>query len=83
MKLSEFTKITGYSPVTVAQALLYKPESRAAKLALYMGVNEPRDYLVSLAISKKARAKCKKWPVTDHVCMVQSVETPIETDGRA
>lgn len=60
MKLLEFTKLTGYSPVTVAQALLYKPERRAAKLATAMGVSESREDLVKFAVSKKARRNYKQ-----------------------
>lgn len=56
MTMEEFTKLTGYSPITVAQAVLYRKNRRPAVMAETMGLVYERSDLVRLAAPRKPRA---------------------------
>ena len=56
MTMEEFTKLTGYSPITVAQAILYRKSRRPAVMAETMGLVYERPDLVRLAAPRKPKA---------------------------
>ena len=57
MTMEEFTKLTGYSPITVAQAVLYRKNRRPAVMAETMGLVYERSDLVRLAAPRKPKNK--------------------------
>ena len=57
MTLEEFTALTGYSPITVAQAVLYRKNRRPAVMAETMGLVYERSDLVRLAAPRKPKAE--------------------------
>ena len=56
MTLEEFTSLTGYAPITVAQAVLYRQNRKPALMARKMGLVYERSDLVRLAAPRKPRA---------------------------
>ena len=56
MTLEEFTGLTGYSPITVAQAVLYRQNRKPALMARKMGLVYERSDLVRLAAPRKPKA---------------------------
>ena len=55
MTLEEFTSLTGYSPITVAQAVLYRQNRKPALMARKMGLVYERSDLVRLAAPRKPK----------------------------
>ena len=60
--LEEFTKLTGYSAITVAQAVLYRQDRKPAIMARKMGLVYERSDLVRLAAPRKPRADKSEHP---------------------
>ena len=56
MTLEEFTSLTGYAPITVAQAVLYRRNRKPALMARKMGLVYERSDLVRLAAPRKPKA---------------------------